>query len=56
MENKKLKALETINRALGVIEGVMLLSDKKITDTLEMAVSMIDEALKEVLEDGKTAD
>ena len=43
----------TISRALGIIEGVMLLSDDKTQQAIATAVEMIDEALKVVFEDGK---
>lgn len=48
----------TIQRALGIIEGVMLLADDKTQQTLATAVEMIDSAWNEVIEDGKrkTAD
>lgn len=54
MANEKLvSAHSTISRALGIIEGVMLLADDKTQQTLATAVEMIDEALKEVFPDGK---
>ncbi len=54
MANEKLiSASTTIQRALGIIEGVMLLSDQKVEQALATAVEMIDEALKEVFQDGK---
>lgn len=43
----------TIQRALGIIEGVMLLADPKSEQALATAVEMIEEAIKEVFEDGK---
>ena len=54
MANEKLiSSIDTIQRALGIIEGVMLLSDQKVEQALATAVEMIDEALKEVFQDGK---
>ena len=50
---KQISNLSTIHRALGIIEGVMLLADDRVQTTLCTAVEMIDDALKEVLEDGK---
>ena len=54
MANEKLiSTISTINRALGMIEGVSYgLSDSAGT-ALADAVQMIDEAVKELLEDGK---
>lgn len=46
------EALFTMHRALGVIEGVMLLSDKDASEALGCAVEMLEEALKVVLTDG----
>lgn len=45
--------LSTVNRALGIIEGVMMVSDEKVEYTLATAVSMIDEAVNEVMKDGE---
>ena len=54
MENEKLiSANATIQRALGIIEGVMLLADTKQEQTLATAVEMIDMAWNGVLVDGK---
>lgn len=54
MANEKLlNQISTINRALGIIEGVMLVSDDKMQQALATAVEMIDEAMKEVFADGK---
>ena len=47
------KQMSVIQRALGIIEGVMLLADLKVAETLGTAVEMMDDALKEVLKDGK---
>lgn len=53
MANEKLiSALSTIERALGLIEGVSCGLDKAYADTLIDAVEMIDTALKEIT-DGK---
>ena len=50
MENKiLLYDTSTVQRALGIIEGVMLLADPKAEQALATAVEMIDEALKWVL-------
>jgi hypothetical protein len=40
--------IATINRALGIVEGVMMISDQKTEYTLSTAVSMIDEIMNEV--------
>lgn len=54
MANEKLISENgIIQRALGIIEGVMLLSDQKVEQTLATAVEMIDGAWNNVLEDGK---
>lgn len=54
MANEKLlSANSTIQRALGIVEGVMLIADEKTQQTLATAVEMIDGAWNEVLEDGK---
>lgn len=45
--------LSTVNRALGIIEGVMLVSEPKAEAALATAVSMIDEAINEVMKDVK---
>lgn len=52
---KQISKFSTIQRALGIIEGVMLLSDDRIQLALGTAVEMIDEALKGVLDDGNQA-
>lgn len=52
MANEKLNYyISTIERALGIIEGVSYGVDSKYQDVLTTAISMIDESLKEVLED-----
>lgn len=59
MANEKMiSANSTIQRALGIMEGVMLLADDKTQQAIATAVEMIDETLKEVFPDGgqKTAD
>lgn len=54
MKNYKLiSQISTIQRALGIVEGVMLLADPKLEQALATAVEMIDEAMKEVFADGK---
>lgn len=54
MANEKtLSQISTINRALGIIEGVMLISDTRTENALATAVEMIDDAMKEVFADGK---
>lgn len=50
---KVVNSLSTISRALGIIEGVMLVSEPKEQQALATAVEMIDEVLKEVLKHGK---
>jgi hypothetical protein len=49
---KVVNCFSTINRALGIIEGVMLVSEMKEQQALATAVEMLDEVLKEVLKDG----
>ena len=54
MANEKdLVRVSVIHRALGIIEGVMLLADPKTEQALATAVEMLDEAMKGVFEDGK---
>jgi hypothetical protein len=50
---KRINQISTIQRALGIIEGVMLLAEPKVEQTLATAVSMIDEVINEVQKDGK---
>lgn len=50
---RDIKSISTIERALGIIEGVMLVSDEKSSQALATAVEMIDEAMKEVFAGGK---
>lgn len=50
--HKFLAQISVIHRALGIIEGVMLLADDKEQQTLATAIEMIDEAIKVVEEDG----
>ena len=53
MDEKKMKALSEIQRALGIIEGVSWAIDNNAAaDSLQAAVGMIDDAIKEVLRDG----
>ena len=55
MENEKLlNQISTINRALGMIEGVSYGMPDSAGTALGDAVQMIDETIKEMLEDGKT--
>lgn len=49
---KVVNCISTINRALGIVEGVMLVSGSKEQKALAAAVEMIDEVLKEVLKNG----
>jgi hypothetical protein len=51
-DKKALSQLSTINRALGIIEGVMMAVDEKTALPLATAVEMIDETMKAVFEDG----
>lgn len=54
MANEKLiNQISTINRALGMIEGVMFLVDDKAEHVLATAASMIDEVMTEVFADGR---
>ena len=52
MDEKKLKALGEIQRALGMLEGLSYAVDKSIAAGIVDAVAIIDEALKEVGLDG----
>jgi hypothetical protein len=52
MNEKKLKALGEIQRALGMLEGLSYTTDAKAAECTIDAVEIIDEALKEVLGDG----
>ena len=51
MDNKKLNAISSIHRALGMIEGVSSAVSEAAGSTLIDAVEMIDNALEEVLAD-----
>ena len=54
MANEKLfNQISTINRALGIIEGVSYGLTDSAGTALADAVLMIDETIKEMLEDGK---
>ena len=54
MENEKLiRRISTIQRALGMIDGVSYGLPDSAGTALADAVQMIDEAIKEMLEDGK---
>lgn len=48
MDKELIQNITTIHRALGVIEGVMLVSDLKVAEALGTAVKMIDDVLSEV--------
>lgn len=54
MANEKLlNQISTINRALGMIEGVSYGMEQCAGQALADAVQMIDETVKEMLQDGK---
>lgn len=53
MEEKKMKALSEIQRALGMLEGFSYAVDTAISEGIVDAVAIIDEALKEVMPDGE---
>lgn len=50
--HNRISRISTINRALGMIEGVSCGVDTAIADTLLAAVEMIDTAVGELLADG----
>ena len=52
MDEKKLKALGDIQRALGRMEGFSYAVAPELSECFLDAVAIIDDALKEVLEDG----
>ena len=52
VDMKIINAISTINRALGVIEGVSYLASSDQATALVDAVAIIDEALKELGWDG----
>ena len=52
MDEKKLKALGEIQRALGRLEGLSYTTDAQVAECIIDAVAIIDEALKEVGLDG----
>lgn len=52
MDQKKLNAISTIHRALGMIEGVACAVSETAGATLIAAVGMIDEAVEEAVKDG----
>lgn len=53
MEHEKVvNCFSTLSRALGIIEGVMLVSEPKEQQALATAVEMIDGVLEEVLKNG----
>ena len=45
---KRISAISTIERALGIIEGVSCCVNNKYADSLITAVEMIDGAVKEI--------
>lgn len=49
---KRQEALSTLNRAIGIIEGVAMTADQNASEALGTAVEMLEEALKVVLTDG----
>lgn len=49
-KNKRLEALSTINRAIGIIEGLAYGAEEKVQHGLFDALEMLEAALKEVLE------
>lgn len=53
MDEKKMKSLSEIQRALGMLEGFSYAVDTAIAEGIVDAVAIIDEALKEVLPDGE---
>lgn len=53
MANEKQKAWETINWALGWLEGISYGVEPSIAQGIIDAVESIDESLKGLLEDGK---
>lgn len=53
MDNKLLEARETINRALGWLEGISYGVEPNIATGIIDAVETIDNQLKVVFEDGK---
>lgn len=50
---KLISQISTINRALGMIEGVSYGMEQSPGQALADAVQMIEETVKEMLEDGK---
>ena len=52
----KLVNISTIERALGIIEGVALVSDKNASDALTCAVEMIDSALDDERKEKRNED
>lgn len=49
---KMISAFSTIERALGIIEGISYTLDSNAATALVDAVQMVDEAVKELKEDG----
>ena len=52
MDEKKMKALGEIQRALGMLEGLSYTTDTQVAECIIDAVAIIDDALKEVGLDG----
>lgn len=52
MDEKKLKALGDIQRALGRLEGLSYTTDTRMEECILDAVAIIDDALREVGLDG----
>lgn len=53
MDEKKLKALSEIQRALGMLQGMSYTTDTQVAECVLDAVAIIDEALEEVLPGGE---
>ena len=52
-DSKKQELIATIQRAIGIIEGVAFSLDGSASDGLTTAVEMLDEAYREVLRGGR---
>ena len=52
MDEKQRKALSEIERALGMLEGLVYISNMRVSSAITEAVGIIDENLKEVFGDG----
>ena len=53
VESKKQELIATIQRAIGIIEGVAFSLEGSASDGLTTAVEMLDEAYREVLRGGR---